>query len=63
MEYKVVTTEEKQVAEVKVLKQTEGEVPSKKEGGGSQQVFHDALEEVGGNIIDLAELEKQAQEE
>jgi hypothetical protein len=46
-----------------VLQETEGEGPSKIEGKGSQQVFFDALEEVGGNIIDLAELDKHAQEE
>ena len=37
-----------------------GEAPSKEEGEGGEEVFHDALEEVGGKIIDLAELDKQA---
>jgi len=46
-----------------VLKPTDSEIPSKAAGEGKEDVFHDALEEVGGKIIDLAELDKQAQEE
>ena len=46
-----------------MLKPTVSDIPSKVEGEGKDDVFHDALEEVGGKIIDLAELDKQAQEE
>ena len=46
-----------------LLKPSDSDIPSKAEGEGKDDVFHDALEEVGGKIIDLAELDKQAQEE
>ena len=47
-----------------VLQLIKSDSPPSMEEVGDVEVFHDALEEFGGGeIVDLAELDKQAQEE
>ncbi len=53
---------EKQSAEEGVLQSIKSDISNKEDGESEEQeeVFHDALEEIGGKIVDLAELDKHA---